>query len=85
MDLGSALLSALGLGSGDILDWAIGIGATVAVGIIVYGGILYTLSAGSESRRVDAIEWIKAAIYGLLILLASYIILNTINPALVGH
>ncbi len=76
---------AAGLGAAsDILNWAVGIGSVLALGIIVYGGVLYTASAGIPSRREDAVEWIKAAIYGLLILLGAYLILNTINPALVN-
>jgi hypothetical protein len=81
-----AVTTALNLGSANnILNWAIGIGSVVAVGVIVYGGILYTASAGKPSMQEDAKEWIKSAIYGLLLLFASYLILNTINPALVGH
>lgn len=77
--------NALGLNSvNNILNWAIGICGVIAVGVIVYGGILYTASAGNASRKDDAKEWIKAAIYGLVLLLAGYLILNTINPALVG-
>lgn len=84
--LWSDVTSALGLGSaGNILNWAIGVGSLIALGVIVYGGILYTSSAGRPSMQEDAKDWIKAAIYGLLLLIGAYLILNIINPALLGH
>lgn len=69
----------------NIFIWAIGIGGVVAFGIIVYGGILYMSSGGNPSRVGDAWEWIKAAIYGLLLLFLGWILLYTINPTLVGQ
>jgi len=78
--------SALGLGSANnILNWAIGIGGVIALGVIVYGGILYTASAGNSSVKGEAKEWIKAAVYGLLLLIGAYLILNTINPTILGR
>jgi hypothetical protein len=80
------VVGAIGLGSASsLLNWAIGIGSVVALGVIIYGGILYTASAGNASLKGDAKEWIKAAVYGLLLLLSAYLILNTINPAILGH
>lgn len=69
-------------GFGNVLNWAIGIGGLLALGVIIYGGVLYIVSAGFPSRQGDAKEWIKAAIYGLALLLGAYLILNTINPAI---
>lgn len=80
------ITSALGISSaGNILNWSIELGSVVALGVIVYGGILYTASAGNESRKSEAKEWMKAAVYGMILLFSAYLILNTINPALVGH
>ncbi len=67
---------------GNFYDWALGIGALVALGVIVFGGVLYTGSAGNVSRQEDAKQWIFGAFVGLLILFGSYVILNTINPSL---
>jgi len=55
------------------------------LGIIIYGGVMYISSAGNASRQEDAKEWIKAAVYGLILLAAGYLILNTVNPAILGH
>lgn len=67
---------------GDFYAWALGIGGLVALGVLVFGGILYTTSAGNASRQGDAKEWIIGALVGLLILFGSWFILNTINPEL---
>ncbi|MBI2506526.1 MAG: hypothetical protein HYW00_00045, partial [Candidatus Colwellbacteria bacterium] len=31
----------------DFYQWALGIGGIVALGVIIFGGILYTVSAGN--------------------------------------
>lgn len=67
---------------GNFYSWALGIGGLVALGVLIFGGILYTTSAGNASRQGDAKEWIIGALIGLLILFGSWFILNTINPEL---
>ncbi|HUZ92371.1 MAG TPA: hypothetical protein VNG29_00025, partial [Candidatus Paceibacterota bacterium] len=47
-----------------------------------YGGIKYTLAAGNPSKQSDGKEWVKGALYGLLLLVGAYLILNLINPQL---
>lgn len=59
------------------------VGAVLAFGILVWAGILYITSAGNPSRQQEARAWISSAVLGLLLLLGAYLILNTINPALV--
>lgn len=68
----------------EFYQWALSIGTGVASGIVIYGGVLYILSVGNPSKQTEAKEWIKSAIYGLLLLLLSYLLLFTINPSLVG-
>jgi len=65
-----------------IFGWALGIGGVAALGVIIFGGVMYIASAGNVSRQGDAKEWIKAAVYGLILLAAGYLILNTLNPAI---
>ena len=67
----------------NVYTFALGISGLLAFGTIVYGAIVYTLAAGNPSGQNEGKEWIKQAIFGLLLLAGSYIILNTINPALV--
>ncbi len=88
VDLSSSIVGQLtifGINVNNIFNWALGIGGLLALGIIIYGGILWTTAGGNESRIGDAKEWIKSAVFGLLLLFAGYLILNTINPALVGN
>jgi len=63
--------------------YALGMVATLAVVMVVYGGIKYVASAGSASAQSDARDIIKNAIWGVLLLGGAYLILNTINPRLV--
>jgi hypothetical protein len=58
------------------------LGGVLAVGGVVYGGVLYAASAGNSSRQSEGKEWIEAALLGLLLLAGAYVILNTINPNL---
>jgi len=51
--------------------------------MIVWGGVNYLTSAGDPSRTGDAKNQIFSAVLGLIIMLASWMILNTINPQLV--
>ena len=51
-----------------------------AVLIIVLAGIELVISADSEARRSDAKERILSAFIGILMALAAWIILNSINP-----
>jgi len=66
----------------NFYNWALGIGAIFALGIIVFGGILYITSAGNPDRLREARAWITAALVGLLVLFGSFLILKTLNPKL---
>lgn len=66
---------------GNILTWVMGIMTGLAVGIIIYGGVLYTASGGNKSLAEEGRKWITAAISGIVMLIVAYIVLNTINPA----
>lgn len=58
------------------------VGALMAVVMLVLGGISYMVSTVA-SVKVQAKERLQAALFGLLILAGSYLILITINPQLV--
>ncbi len=62
---------------------ALGLAGASALGVLIYGAILWTLS-GAVTSKQDALEWIWGAIWGLVLLLGAYLILNTINPDLVS-
>ncbi|HRY77062.1 MAG TPA: hypothetical protein P5524_02825 [Candidatus Paceibacterota bacterium] len=63
---------------------AIGIAAALATVMIVYAGIIYATSGDNASKQKEARSQITQAVLGLVILLASYLILHTINPDLVN-
>jgi hypothetical protein len=64
-------------------QFALLIGGLLAVGVVVYGGIKYMVSAGNPSGQSDAKEWIWGALLGLLLLGGAYLVLYVINPQLV--
>lgn len=55
----------------------------VAILIITYHAIRYTISAGNTSLQSDARDGITQSLLGLGLLLGAYLILYTINPQLV--
>lgn len=65
------------------LGWAIILGALIAFGSLIYGGMLFLTSTGNPARLKDAKTRIFNSFFGLLVLLSSYLILTIINPQLV--
>lgn len=63
-----------------------GLGAAgfVALLAILIGAIMYVFSAGRPDKAKDAKDRILSALLGILILLASVLILRTINPDLIN-
>lgn len=72
--------------SGFIIDGfriAVAASAALAVIMIIYGGIQY-LSTDVVFKKGDARKTIEQALIGLLLVMSSYLILRTINPAFVN-
>ncbi len=63
-------------------QFSLWIGGALALGMIVAGGIVRILSAGSPDKIREANDMITSAIFGLLLLFGAYLVLNTINPQL---
>jgi len=63
--------------------YALGISGTLAVMMIVYGGVKYAINPGNTSAQGDATDIIKNAVFGVVLLAGAYLILETINPSLV--
>lgn len=61
--------------------WLVGL---VAFGAMVWGGIIWLTASGNPSRLKEGMDRITSAFLGIVILLASYIILNIINPQLIS-
>lgn len=64
------------------INLLIGLSAVVAVVMIVWGGIEYMFTASFSGKKMG-LEKVTHAIYGLVLVLTSYIILRTIDPRLV--
>lgn len=60
------------------------IAAIIAFAVLTYGGIRYLLSLDNPEAMKDARTWISSGTIGLFIILASYLILSTINPEIVA-
>jgi hypothetical protein len=59
----------------------ISIGALFAVGTLIYGGIVYMVS-GATGEIGEAKKRMQAAIWALLLIAGSWLILYTVNPKL---
>lgn len=60
---------------------AVGIAAFIS---ILYGGWQLVVAFGNTGKVSEAIKRISNAVFGIVLLFASYLILETINPDLVG-
>ena len=66
-----------------VFNFGIIIATLILFGSLIYGGVLYLISAGQVAKLLAAKEQISAAFLGIVILLSGYVILTTINPELV--
>lgn len=67
-----------------IYNYGIGIVGILAAVVLMYGGVLWIVAGGNTTQVGEAKTWIGAALTGLLLALTSYLILDTVNPALVN-
>lgn len=75
--------SSLGTYIQAIYKYGLALGASLAVIVIMIGGVIWLTSAGSPEKVKNAKNYIGGAITGLVLLLGSYLLLYTINPKLV--
>ncbi|MDO8600268.1 MAG: hypothetical protein Q7R73_01440 [bacterium] len=68
----------------NLYNFLLGLVGVAAMGSIVYGGVLYIISAGNPSRVGTAKQAIWNGIAGILVAGFGYLILSTINTDLVG-
>jgi len=61
--------------------FSLGIAGALAMAMIVVGSLYYSLS-GVADKKNEGKEFITSALYGFVLLLGAYLILNTINPEL---
>lgn len=68
---------------GNFYIFGLGIAGILAVGMIIFGGVLYVTGGAAPDKKNSAKEIIMGSLWGLGLLLFSYLILKTINPELV--
>jgi len=76
--------------SSDFIDYAryffnagMAIAGFLAVIVIVIGGIYYLISFNRGKFTDEGKQWIKAGVFGLILLVSAYLIAYTINPDLI--
>jgi len=67
-----------------IYNYGIGIIGILAAVVLMVGGVLWIVAGGNTTQIGEAKAWIGAALTGLVLALTSYLILSTVNPALVN-
>lgn len=68
-----------------IIRYVLGFIGILAVAALIWGGFLYLTSGGNENQIKQAKSVITYAIVGLVLALASYIIVNTVIKAITGE
>lgn len=66
------------------INIGISISAILAVLVIIFGGLQYLIFGAMGKQNSEGKEWVKSGGLGLFLLTTAYIILATINPALVN-
>lgn len=66
-----------------IYRYLAGVAGVLSAVMMMYGGVRYVFSMGSAQKFQEAQDTIVSAMVGLALTLGSYIILYTVNPALV--
>ncbi len=67
---------------GGVYEYAIGVALTLAGVMVVIGGFQYQTAGGDSSKVSAAKQRITDALIGALLVLGSYVILNTVNTDL---
>jgi hypothetical protein len=67
-----------------IYKYAIGIVGILAAVVLMIGGVMWIVAGGNSTMIGEAKSWIGASLTGLILALCSYLILATVNPALVN-
>ncbi|MCK5491012.1 MAG: hypothetical protein KAI67_04155 [Candidatus Pacebacteria bacterium] len=60
---------------GKVLEWVLGVAGSIALFMLIAGGIMYITSTGDEQKIATAKKIINWTILGLIVILASYSII----------
>ena len=65
----------------DMFKIVLGVAGVLAVIMIMRGGIMYITAGDNESSVGEAKDIIRSAIFGLLLAIMSFLIIQTLNPS----
>ncbi len=68
----------------QIITYAIGIAGLVSIAFIVIGGFQYIMSQGNDETSKKAAQTLTYAVIGLIVVMASYAIVNTVLTKVLG-
>jgi hypothetical protein len=66
----------------QIYLWSLGLSGILAVAMSIFGGYLVMSARGNGQQASQGKSYIYSSLIGLVLLLAAYLLLNTINPDL---
>ena len=66
----------------NVLNWVLGIAGSVALLILIAGGVMYATAAGSEEKLKSAKKTILYAILGVVIVILSYSMIKVLHTIL---
>ncbi len=67
---------------GNVLKWVLSVAGSIALLMLVAGGIMYITSAGDEQKVASSKKIITWTIIGLMVVLASYSIIFVLDELL---
>lgn len=70
--------------AGAFIEWLLSIAGSVALLMLIYGGIVYITSAGNPGKAEQGKRIVTWTLYGLLVVLMSYSIILTLEDIFVG-
>jgi len=65
-----------------LYTYGIGVIVIFAIIVMMIGGVVWLTAGGNEEKISNAKGWVAGSLFGILIALSSYMILNIVNPAL---
>ncbi len=78
----AAATGTLGANIAAILNYGLGLLGLVAVGFLIYSGVLMVTAGGNEEQTTKAKKIIMYAVGGIIIILLSYTIVTFVTSAL---
>lgn len=67
----------------NIITWIIWIAVPISAGVFAWAGLIMMLNADNPGKRKDSIDMMKKVFWGLVFILAAWIIVTTITNALI--